>query len=64
MPKYECVRGNWPRRNPHPKGKIIELSEAEAKYAVIDGDLVLHAPKEPAKPKAAPEKATPEKADK
>lgn len=53
MPKYECVTGNWPRRSPHPKGKIIDVSEREARYAVIDGDLVPHKPEDKAK---APEK--------
>lgn len=45
---YEVLTDNYPRRAPAGVGKTLELYEAEAKYAVLSGDLRLKTADAPA----------------
>ena len=38
---YEVLTDNWPRKAPAGKGGIVMLTEIEAKYSVLSGDLKL-----------------------
>ncbi len=51
---YEVVTDIWPRKDPAGAGAVVELTEAEAKYSVLSGDLKLvpaEREKAPRKPK-------------
>ena len=36
---YEVVTDNWPRKNPAGAGAVVELTEIEARYSILSGDL-------------------------
>nr|WP_298095938.1 hypothetical protein [uncultured Shinella sp.] len=48
---YEVLTGIWPRKDPVGAGAIVELTEVEAKYSVLSGDLKLAKEKRAPKPK-------------
>jgi len=38
---YEVVTDNWPRKKPVGAGTVLQLTDAEAKYSLLSGDLKL-----------------------
>lgn len=43
---YKVLTDNWPRKNPVGIDTVVSLTEAEAKYSVLSGDLQLVPAKE------------------
>lgn len=48
---YEVLTDNWPRNDPAGAGAIVLLTEVEAKYSILSGDLKLAKEKRTPKPK-------------
>lgn len=48
---YEVLTDNWPRKDPAGAGAVVQLTEAEARYSILSGDLKLAKEKRAPKPK-------------